>query len=153
MQSIFSTRQFDLKEQIDEATNLNQPELVAFLQSKWVHRYGLKTFEELLEPQKINESDFNYEIEHDVKNLNEDNLETEEYIYQEARKDIARYDQIIEDVSEENLCLTDSSLMSQDNLIRKKDQYIADVPPPPRPTLSHLRRWLPKFEEEFPEAS
>ncbi len=155
-----SSRKEQLQSQIFDALQLKQPELLSFLEIKWVHRYGFSTL------PRINNKDTIPNISTSSKELPSID---EEALFCEM-KDSSRIEGNLEDrFIEENIfidfdqpkdCSNEHVKEEEPDVKNYKEQEtqpdtstpFLSVPPPP-PSLKHLRRWLPLADEDLPKAS
>ena len=122
-------RKAQLHRQIKSAIEENDEKQLLLLQGFWVHRYGLKSFKSigLIEGTALtNPSSL----------LND----LEESSFEHCEMSAA-------DVHGMNSVRANEPLNDLDLL---KNSFIS---PPPKPSISHLRRWLPTVEDETPKAS
>ena len=152
LQTAFPTaRQTDLHQKIVQAKLSNDVSLFDWLESQWVHRYGIKTL-----PISIKEKeDLPYS---DGANLEKDNTKNN---YKDKKiisfsLDNQNQDKESEACSTENISNTPPLDLNQGDklpLIENKEERLKTISPPPIPTLSHLRRWLPGNYNDIPKAS
>ena len=122
-------RKAQLHRQIKSAIEENDEKQLLLLQGFWVHRYGLKSLKSigLIEGAALtNPSSL-------LNDLEESSFE---HCEMTAAEDHGM-----------NPIQASDSLNDLDLL---KNSFIS---PPPKPSISHLRRWLPVLEDEIPEAS
>jgi len=146
-----NARQTDLHQKILQAKSINDFLLVDWLEAQWVHRYGIKTL-----PISIKEKE-------DVPSSDGDNLEKENTKNNYKEKKIISFsldnqnkEKETEAYSRENISNnTPLDLNKGDELplIEHKEERLKTISPPPIPTLSYLRRWLPGDSDDIPKAS
>ena len=154
-----SLRQAELKRQISKVFALNDHKNLAVLEAQWVHRYGLETLpkrcrQESSSKENIPSVEFVYEHEGSLEetvNLQEEN---EDGLYQSSEKDELRSSDCFP-IQDEDFSLEIDDCLDEvtSDLDEKVDDDLKDLAsrpsiesplPPPPPSLSHLRRWLPK---------
>ena len=158
LQRAFPTaRQTDLYQKIVQAKSSNDVFLFDWLEAQWVHRYGLKTLPISVEEkqdlpashettlEKVNTKN-NYKDKKIISfSLDNYNQETETETETET-----------ENYSKENISINNTLNLNQGDdlpLIEDKEEKLKTISPPPIPTLSHLRRWLPGNYDDIPKAS
>ncbi len=168
-----SMRQNKLHLEILEALEHNAERKIAFLESQWVHRYGLtslpKTSNRNLDLENlstINEENKGLFLMEEVipeEILNQKNIELTTVLDDSTEvSNEPGFNSAINQIPQEG---NDLSVEKADNSVEgvfeentvhvgnagSKD--IASISPPPPPTLKHLRRWLPAHELDLPQAS
>ena len=171
-------RQSELHQKIIEALERKEEKLLAVLESKWVHRYGLSSL-------PISSS-----LRFSVKpQINQDEIEVAGVLY-EKQEEIAfqaesmlgkvNADQIVNVITPAPLPLQQKisrvaglinnyldevtkpfkkeSLGTRDSLeikdsLKKENESNQSITRPPQPSISHLRRWLIDVEDEEFKAS
>ena len=158
----FSSRRNDLKAQLCAALDLNERTHFSSLEAQWVHRYGLDTLPTLFGDNCLVKNQNNVDV-HDEK-VDDSTFIPSEGDVKDQRKDLvvpscnfddSECSEEIDNSDPEEL--NDSSDegidYSRDITQILEASEILPAPPPPPPSLKHLRRWLPRIEDDLPEAS
>ncbi|ABX08380.1 hypothetical protein [Prochlorococcus marinus] len=168
-----SFRKASLQNQITEAMALNDDKQLCALKAQWVHRYGLET---LLEPEVqdstllVREPFASIQDINDIATLENDPIEsfgnTSKFdtSVEDCLKPIARCEKDllgeleIDQTSCEPLSKTQYAQAVITNEAEEIENTLSDsspviAPAPPSPEISHLRRWLPSFEDNSIKAS
>ncbi len=171
-----SIRQAGLAQKISEALEGSEQRLLFSLQSQWVHRYGLETLpkssdsrmlftskerdeqlafeeEEFVQADCNNEEEFAQVAFLDPQSIDKDEVHELEAI-NSPFKDLTTlprepYEEIV-NTGEEKKPQKKYPLKSLDS---QSDSKVVKTSPPPLPELDRLRRWLPRDENEFKQAS
>ena len=163
LDSNFSFRQAELKRQISEALNLDEEKRFSLLQGQWVHRYGLASLpnKQIFEDRNTGEAFIrNDELNSMMrpKHQKASDLEPEEESFEltgqsesvEDRKTLAH--ELLDALG--NKFKEDKNELSMEDRVKSSSTDIFDAPPPPPRSLRHLRRWLPRVEDDdLPRAS
>ena len=164
-----SLRQRDLQRQIVEAFENKEGEKLSMLEFKWAHRYGIHTLpRNLYELNPLNPNIFldkggsgntqvfenddkgykpNKYIEHSSE-LEENLIDSELEIDSLEPETNAKLDNC-EDL---NSIESESKTFANHKVSNIPLEEIV-IAPPPRPSLSRLRRWLPDVGDSLPKAS
>ena len=143
-------RQSELHSQILEASQSQVEQKLAWLQAKWVHRYGLEGLPLNQEKKSDNERQlpsnkiFNEGVGSSKQGACSIELSTEEKI----SFDDCKEKQVIEDLIAKGL-----ELKLKKEVIQKDGNPGLISPPPPPTALNHLRRWLPKNQDDLADVS
>ncbi len=145
-----SDRQIELQNQISEATTSHQEKLLEILRAQWVHRYGIETLPQgpsSMKDNLDNRCELN-ESEQDLStnaNQEDDLLKVSSGLNSsiETSQDLTKNKSSENAMKNENVT---SSFTKEENLYLLKT-------PPPTPSLSHLRKWLPAHNIETKKAS
>ena len=151
-----------LQKQIFEARALGEKENILFLESQWVHRYGIET----LEDSYINETRPATTIPLDrLENSNQtdeceitsqQNLFSNDVPLEDAVGVSNSKQTIFEEKIDESYAEKDLGIVSKQEFELSdtdSDKAPVMVSPPPIPALNHLRRWLPSIDDSIPKAS
>ena len=159
--NLLSSRQVDLKNQISDAMGSNDKESLILLQSKWIHRYGVDTLPKT--EVTLSDSDFIKDVE---ENENKNNISFDLYtekksieelgnqIYQtnkELQKENSLEEIPLDKNVKNNFIEQNVDLSSNENPPSNSkilNNKTLDIAPPPRPTLSYFRKWIPSSSEE-----
>ncbi len=143
-----SDRQDELQGQIFEASTSQQDKLLDVLQAQWVHRYGIETLPEetysnsnktrLIEAEQNTDSISNTQ-EHIIRKF----ADNKSFIYEN--------EDLVESQSSDQSLKTKYKAESSSNS-KEKNLFLLNTPPP-TPSLSHLRKWLPNPNIETRKAS
>ena len=173
MNSLFSpqsipSRKVQLHSQLSVALEINDEDLLFLLEGKLVHRYGLQSLNDgnaqvqeslpkepcLIEPL-VNQHDPDFVTSPKKSNSISPSLEKID------NKDLTPSCEeltpssmpLTVSSSESGLDLNDKSEIS--NQINDSEPEPSNVimPPPPAPSISHLRRWLPSIADKMSKAS
>lgn len=169
-----SHRKAELQQQISHEFELKNYEHLSLLEIKWVHRYGLNELPKPLNISSELDSSTNdidrsnqVSVEEEIESFNcskkqklEDSSQTtfefsnlktsdcdKEFESQEFQNSSDTAFEDLVDVIPEKINHNDS--LEPLTLGKSKIQVL----PPPPPTLNKFRRWLPRLEEEMPNAS
>ena len=152
LQRAFPTaRQTDLYQKIVQAKSSNDVFLFDWLEAQWVHRYGLKTLPISVEEKQ----DLPASHETTLEKVNTKNNYKDKKIIsfsldnQNKEKETEAYSR--ENIS--NNTPLDLNKGDELPLIEHKEERLKTISPPPIPTLSYLRRWLPGDSDDIPKAS
>ncbi len=162
-------RKAALHRQIADALDLNEEGRLFLLETKWVHRYGLETlpktkhFGNLLGPRGQLENDSFKSQESPLEcTLKNQEQEKQELVTQQE-ENLTRVHSVNRGASisstkrsherddYQNSLKQDAPSLNEENQ-KQTLENLDSLTPPPRPSLSHLRRWLPAYED-LPRAS
>ncbi len=168
MQSI-SSRKAKLHKQISSAIELKDEELLFFLESQHVHRYGLQSLNDYKQSIKNSLVQAPLQINTNVIDASQPKLADfpeDEICTSPFRNeiDIQEIMSISEDVSQASInckknVVADNPERTPKSDIAEKENFLEQesddlvTPPPPTPSISHLRRWLPSIGNNIPKAS
>ncbi len=159
--SVVSVRQAELQQSISKAFALREEKRILQLEAKWVHRYGLSTLPDI----SI------CDLQKDVSQFADEYLLSQRQntaLIKSAKENLGKElslecdeEQLGEEINSIGLNQAPSESITQDfelktnpEMIVRKPSDDTFIPPPPQPTLSRLRRWLPNNDEEYlPKAS
>ncbi len=158
-------RKEELKKKFLEALKIKDGNCLSSLEVRWVHRYGLSNIpsKEFVEELITSSIDDNFTASKVIfKDV--DSIERN-FLYEENLTENHQQDQLQKFTLEEKPYFAEQSEVHeidkdmtflQDKVEQDLDidkTYLAvNAPPPPKPNIKHLRRWLPK-ENILPEAS
>ena len=158
-------RKKQLQKQILEARSLGSIDHILFLESQWVHRYGIETLEdcyaqelELSTSISLDKIEAGGHFEESEitgqKNLFSDHLDLEDDLTLKT-SDHSKQLKLDDDVVELSLEKKLDVISDQEIELSKSVSNILPViaSPPPTPALNHLRRWLPAIDDSIPKAS
>ncbi len=156
-------RKKQLQEKIFEARELGTEDHILFLESQWVHRYGIETLQESF----LNEVELSSATPVDELLTNNEHEESETISQQNLFSQQIEETRLVDD-----LTLDNSKYISEDNEVVEASEDIqfelkpedetelsktyfspVIVPPPPTPSIKHLRRWLPAIGDSISKAS
>ncbi len=155
-------RKKQLQKQILEARSLGAIDQTLFLESQWVHRYGIETLEdsyahELEPPTPISLDNIETEYQFEgseisgQKSLFSEQPCLEVNLTVDNSNKIKSQNEIVESIEEKDLNLISDQEVEISKPADEPSPVIA--PPPPSPALNHLRRWLPSIGDSIPKAS
>ena len=142
----FIARQKDLRQRILEAKSTNDSSLIDWLEAQWVHRYGVTTLPNSLKVQKLIQSSSDGHVENE-KNLDKTTIISLDNSIQNKNLGSSFEGKVDSD------SIRDLNQGVKISPIESKEDKIRRISPPPTPTLSHLRRWLPRNSNDIPNAS
>lgn len=153
-------RKKKLQKQIFEARKIGAHQHILFLESQWVHRYGIESLKEsYFEEVELNPSIDSEEL--DAKG----EIEVDEIMGQQDLFPEHFQDDLTLDNNQNELEIDDNTV---DSSLEKDVDKLSDLQeiersaiersysidsPPPTPALKHLRRWLPNIDNTMPKAS
>ena len=154
-------RKDHLRYQISEALELGDNEKLNTLRAQWVHRFGIKSLNEF------------EQITLDVKHAKELNFKDQIIMLNSKKEEI--YKELNKSIEQSNIVHAQNSLnveftsqKEEFQIVPKEDEVSnldqqeekltneliqVDIPSPPIPSLSHLRRWLPSIGNSISKAS
>ncbi len=170
----FSLRRGLLQDKISKAKSIEDHGLLSSLTARWVHRYGLESFDQLQVQnlEKIGVQPIKELSQH--KDLSLASMEVSETspleksktvpfeecdLHTLASKTIEPYEEInadnVDSIKLVNESNTDSFLQDNNRYLDRNLMQLDTInaPAPPRPSISHFRRWLPSFDDGSRKAS
>ncbi len=164
-----SVRQKELQEKIFLAKHLKEEKNLSFLESLWVHRYGLSnlpSYESLVSPKYLETITEQLEVngrqllsEVEIQKTKSFELGKSGPLFSQEEEESSELLEIESDDPQEiegghyDSLPRGESDGSVDKLIPKNSGERLLVSPPPPPNLNRLRRWIPGIESELPKAS
>ncbi len=160
---LISLRKKQLQKEMNEAIDLGEQDYVLFLESQWVHRYGIETLKD----------SHDYDVEprasmalEEIATSNEDDefeIVGQQTLFPEQNEDYDLVDEvplnIPKEINEDNECFEDpiskepKCTLDKESKLNFSDCATVAVAPPPTPAIKHLRKWLPSIAEKLPKAS
>ncbi|WP_320667248.1 hypothetical protein [Prochlorococcus sp. MIT 1307] len=167
---LLTFRKDELLRQIFRASQLEDGDKLSLLKFQWAHRYGLQTMPKILQSEKysyvevdsLKESLDDQQVFEDLGPADSESLGFN--LNAEPSSGISKNPSQL-DIAEQTERLPCDGLAALNKVEddEKKKIFNAEVDfrsndsrfisPPPRPSLNHLRRWLPDIKEELPKAS
>ncbi len=170
----FSLRRGLLQDKISKAKSIEDHGQLSSLTARWVHRYGLESFDqlELQDLDKIGVQPIKELSQH--KGLSLASMEVSEpspleisktgpseecHLHTLNRKTIKPYEErSVDDIGSTKLVNesnTDSVPQDTNTDLDRNLMQLETInaPAPPRPSISHFRRWLPSFDDGSRKAS
>ncbi len=162
-------RQTHLRNQIIQASKLNEESLLLTLQSQWVHRFGIESLP-VLPHSQVSLGEDCLSKHFDQTMLSDDQcLKDEAWLnHEDGLAEVKPCKDSIGEVSSKAIDGDYDYLNEVDNLLEDEVNEVdlvannnpnkiqplnRPVIPPPPPTLKHLRRWLPGVVGNQPKAS
>ena len=162
-------RKAELQRHMLEAFELKDGKTLSVLEFQWAHRFGSQTLPKLVQ----RETPFAYEAPSDEYVLNGhqglDNMDEKDQEPLASNSTfgfpfLPKESHLKPKLEKKNKSLISDDLeelkesKNGDSTLESVREDIASptcsmVAPPPRPSLNHLRRWLPDIEEKLPKAS
>tara|TARA_Y100001968_G_scaffold234199_1_gene217237 strand:+ start:377 stop:856 length:480 start_codon:yes stop_codon:yes gene_type:complete len=146
-------RQSDLIRKISDASEQNQKETLSFLESLWVHRYGIEKLPKNKTLSKENKIDSG-ELHKENKMFDDE----KGFNLVSSINDLDNEDETsscLENDSSLNTFAnvpTSSSTDATDKHNKKIESNPSTFSPPPKPSINKLRRWI-SSAQDFPKAS
>ncbi len=137
----------DLQEELQEAFELNDLERLSLLEAKWVHRFGLETFPKFILKGKISSKE-DLSFESYCTNQDNNSYELVDELMHSENTAIKSGENVL--IHSEELEVNDCK---SDDIVPPTKPRPINIAPPPRPALSHLRKWLPNKNGEDDIAS
>ncbi len=151
-------RKTQLLKLISEAKEIGANDQILFLESQWVHRYGIET---LQESQKNNLDSISSIPEEYIQippkleefsSIEQENLFTQNFP-ESLIEDNLSFDSEEETTFEDEVMESSASDSKEEEESSSCAFPVAIAPPPPTPSVKHLRRWLPSIDDSTRKAS